>query len=59
MDFVEPLAYTCTIGNQTPLDKNPGCGDTPGTTGMPVKKAGGGAGVTGTKCSQNINIIKH
>jgi hypothetical protein len=30
-----------TKGSHTPLEKKPGCGETPGPTGMPARRAGG------------------
>ena len=41
MDFAWPLGKVTTTGSQTPLEKKPGCGDTPGPTGIPARRAGG------------------
>lgn len=36
-----PLGNVQTSGRQTPREKKLGCGDIPGPTGMPARKAGG------------------
>lgn len=41
VDFACPLGKVITTGNQTPLEKKPGCGETPGPTGIPANNAGG------------------
>lgn len=41
IDLVCPIGNVTTNGNHTPLNKNPGCGDTPGPTGKPPIIAGG------------------
>lgn len=35
------MGNVTTNGNQTPLNKNPGCGETPAPTGNPPINAGG------------------
>lgn len=41
VDLACPFGKVATSGNQTPREKKPGWGDTPGPAGIPAKNAGG------------------
>lgn len=48
VDFACPVGNVATMGSQTPLKRNPGCGDTPGPAGKPPRNTGGCPWVAGT-----------